>query len=114
MKILYSSEAISFQNKNEFFSMDESLINHKNGRQIWLLGVINNQNKNFRIEGTFNRDTTAISKFIKETQLSRTCREDIAFWMKLIQGIRIYPIIIIMEYLELIYNQHHISKLFGI
>lgn len=29
MKILYKSEPISVKNKNEFFSMDESLINQK-------------------------------------------------------------------------------------
>ena len=29
MKILYESEPISVKNKNEFFSMDESLINQK-------------------------------------------------------------------------------------
>ena len=45
--------------------MDENLINHKNGLQIWLLGVINNQSKVFRIEGTFNRDATTIEKFIQ-------------------------------------------------
>ena len=65
MKILYASESISSKNKNEFFSMDESLINHKKGRQIWLLGVINNQSKEFRIEGTFNRDASTIAKFIQ-------------------------------------------------
>ena len=61
MKILYKSEPISVKNKNEFFSMDENLINHKNGRQIWLLVVINNQTKDFRIEGTFNRDSSSIA-----------------------------------------------------
>ena len=65
MKILYASEPISFKNKNEFFSMDESLINHKYGRQIWLLAVINSQSKVFRIEGTFIRDATTIAKFIQ-------------------------------------------------
>ena len=38
--------------------------NHKNNRQLWLIGIINNNTKEFRIEASFNRDATTLSKFI--------------------------------------------------
>lgn len=66
MNIVYETEFISEENKREFFSADESLINHSNNAQILLLGVVNNSTKQFRIIGTTARDTNAISKFIKK------------------------------------------------
>ena len=66
MNIVYETELISEQNKREYFSADESIINHSNNTQIWLLGVINNTTKQFRIVGTLTRDANAISKFIKK------------------------------------------------
>ena len=46
MKLLYESETISIKNNRDYFSVDESLINHKNKRQLWLIGIIILQ-KNF-------------------------------------------------------------------
>ena len=46
--------------------MDESLISHKNGRQLWLLGIIKNTSKEFRIEASFLRDIPTIKIFIKK------------------------------------------------
>ena len=66
MNIVYETELISEENKREFFSADESLFNHYNNDQIWLLGVVNNSTKQFRIVGTLSRDANAISKFIKK------------------------------------------------
>lgn len=66
MNIIYETEFISEENKREFFSADESLINYSNNIQIWLLGVVNNNNKQFRIVGTTSRDANAISKFIQK------------------------------------------------
>ena len=39
MKILYESETIRIKNNRDYFSVDESLINHKNNRQLWLIGA---------------------------------------------------------------------------
>ena len=64
MKIVYASEAISEPNKNWYFSVDERLINHKDNKQIWLLGIINNSTKEFRIEASYSRDGDTLSKFI--------------------------------------------------
>lgn len=36
MKIVYGSGMISSPNNREYFSVDESLISHKNIKQIWL------------------------------------------------------------------------------
>ena len=64
MKIVYNSEVISTENNNDYFAVDESLINHINNKQVWLLGIINNNTKDFRIEGAYNRDTNTLSNFI--------------------------------------------------
>ena len=65
MHLVYETEVIGDANKNEFYSADESLITHHNYKQIWLLEVINNSTKNFRIVGSYNRDSFTLSRFIK-------------------------------------------------
>lgn len=47
-----------------FFPVDESIINHYHGKQIWLLRIRDNINKDFRIEGSFKRDTATMKAFI--------------------------------------------------
>ena len=64
MKIVYGSETISLTDNREYFSVDESLISHKHNKQIWLIGIINNITKDFRIEGTLNRDSDTLKNFI--------------------------------------------------
>jgi hypothetical protein len=66
MHLVYETEEIGEANKNEFYSADESLTTHHNYKQIWLLGVINNTTKKFRIIGSFKRDSSALSRFIKK------------------------------------------------
>ena len=66
MHLVYENEEIEDANKNEFYSEDESLITHHKYKQIWLLGVINNTTKKFRIIGSFKRDSSTISRFIKK------------------------------------------------
>ncbi len=43
------------------------MINHKDNKQVWLLGIINNSTKEFRIriEVSFSREGQTLSKFIK-------------------------------------------------
>ena len=64
LKFEYRSSPLADENENGYFSIDESLFAHKNGKQIWLLGIINNSTKDFRIEGTYERTTDCIQKFI--------------------------------------------------
>lgn len=45
MRFLYETEYIAEANANENLSCDESLIGHKNNRQLWLIGIINNTTK---------------------------------------------------------------------
>lgn len=40
------------------------MIGHKNGKQIWLLGAIDNNTKDFRIEGNYTLDSITLNKFI--------------------------------------------------
>ena len=52
---------------NATFSMDELLFNHgKNNTQIWILGIINNASKEFRLEATKTRDSSTLKKFVKK------------------------------------------------
>ena len=64
MKFLYEIEYIAEANANENFSCDESLIGHKNNSQLWLIGIINNSTKDYRIEATFQRDVNTMKEFI--------------------------------------------------
>lgn len=51
------------ENKNGFFAVDESLFGHIEGKQLWLLGIINND---FRIEPTYKRNIEDLKKFISK------------------------------------------------
>ena len=64
LKRAYQTVSLGVENKNTYFAVDESLLRHKNGKQIWLLGAIDNITKVFRIEGTYTRDAVTLEKFI--------------------------------------------------
>ena len=64
--ILYDSEPVGKLNKGEYFSVDESLITHKNNMKVWLIVFINSSTKDFRIQATYVRDENTLSKFIKK------------------------------------------------
>ena len=66
MKIVYTNESICEANKNQYFSVDESLINHIDNKQVWLLGIINNSTKDFKIEPSYSRDSQILSNFINQ------------------------------------------------
>jgi len=46
-----------------FFSVDESLINHYNGKQVWLFGICDNIAKDFRLEESYNRNSATLKEF---------------------------------------------------
>ena len=54
------------ENKNEFFAVDESLFGHIDGEQLWLFGIINNNDRYFRIEPIYTTNTEALKKFISK------------------------------------------------
>lgn len=65
LRVLYNSESISERNKFKYFSVDESLFGHRNNKQIWILGAINTQSKEFLIEPTYDRSLETIKTFIQ-------------------------------------------------
>jgi len=64
LKVAYLSEEFGTPNKNDYFSIDESLFCHKNEQQIWIVGAVNNNTKDFRLEGVISRDSAILKKFI--------------------------------------------------
>ena len=57
---------ISTNNNIEYFSIDESLINHINNNQIRSLGIINKTSKEFRIKVSYNSDSGTLANFIQK------------------------------------------------
>jgi hypothetical protein len=55
MFIVYASKPLGELNSGRYYSVDESLFNHIVDKQIWVLGIINNVTKNFRLEASLNR-----------------------------------------------------------
>ena len=64
LKIEYQSTLLGNENEWKYYSADESLINHYNGKQIWLLGICDNNTKEFRIEASYDRDAETLKEFI--------------------------------------------------
>lgn len=61
---IYQTDILGDLNTREFFCVEESLFSHKQNKQIWLLGIINNSTKEFRIEGTYSRDAITLEKIL--------------------------------------------------
>ena len=38
--VVYQSEVLGEKNSHKYFSVDGSLINHKNNRQLWIIGSL--------------------------------------------------------------------------
>lgn len=45
----YETESLGFINGNQYYSVDESFFILRNNAQLWLLGVIDNTSKDFRL-----------------------------------------------------------------
>ena len=61
----YEIEDFALENQNHHFSLDESLFCHDiNGKQIWVLGMTENETKNFRLICSYTRDNEILKKFI--------------------------------------------------
>ena len=64
MYFFYNTELLGDVNQFGFFSVDESLFAHSHNKHVWILGIIDNTSKDFRLDGTFNRDTNSLKNFI--------------------------------------------------
>ena len=61
-KHIYKLEEFSEFNKNERFAIDESFITSLDNEQWWIIGIINNTNKNFRLEFSRFRNENILKK----------------------------------------------------
>jgi len=63
--IEYESEILGEKDKHDIFAVDESLFSHtSSGDQAWVLGIISNYTKSFRLEVTKERNSAILKKFI--------------------------------------------------
>ena len=64
--IVYETEFLGEENENAFFLVDESLFGHINDNQFWLLGIINNETRDFLVEFSDSRSSDALKSFISK------------------------------------------------
>ena len=65
LKEVYMTSLVE-SNLGEYVAVDESLFCHNHGNeQIWLIGLVNTRNKNFRIEAVKSRDSDILEKIIR-------------------------------------------------
>ena len=50
-------EVFAEENKNQKIEIDESYFSHIDNKQIWVIGLINTQTKEFRLIPSFKRDS---------------------------------------------------------
>ena len=66
MPFMNLTEKLALKNKNEKFSVDESAFTKTAKKEnVWVLGIINNFTKEFRLECNIKRDEFTLTKFIK-------------------------------------------------
>ena len=54
------------EKKNDFFAVDESLFGQVDGNQFWMIGIINNKDRDFQIEPTFTWNIADLKNFISK------------------------------------------------
>lgn len=64
LKIEFQSSLLGNKNEGKYYVVDQILINHYDGKQIWLLGSCDNNTKEFRIEASYKRDSETLKEFI--------------------------------------------------
>lgn len=64
LKIEFQNILLGNENEGKYYSVDETLISHFEGKQILLLGICNNNTKEFRIEASYNRNMDTLREFI--------------------------------------------------
>ena len=64
LKIEYQSSLLWNENEGKYYSVEETLINHYDRKQIGLLGNCDNNTKEFRFEAFYNRNMETLRKFI--------------------------------------------------
>ena len=59
-------EVFAEENKNQKIEIDESYFSHIDNKQIWVIGLINTQTKEFRLIPSFKRDSATIKKIVEK------------------------------------------------
>ena len=63
LSIKYQSEILGERNSNKHFSVDESLFcSDGNQNQIWVLGIIDNITKKYRLDIAFQKNESILKK----------------------------------------------------
>lgn len=57
MRNIYKIEQWTYPNSNNHISMDESLFSYQNGEQIWIVGLLNNDTNELRLEMVKDRSS---------------------------------------------------------
>lgn len=116
----YEIELLATENENKKFAVDETLITHINGHQVWLVGIINTQTKDFRLIPVYNRNYTIlnyiITKFVEKGNvlISDSWAGYNGFYFHL-QNLDIFILSIIMDMVSLVtgMNLHPSLKIYG-
>ena len=66
LSIDYESNRLGYLNENKYFEIDEYNILNIGNTHIWFLGIIDTENKNFRLSPTFSRDGDNLNNFISK------------------------------------------------
>ena len=64
IKCVYILESIAKVNENAFISCDKSLFTHILDKQLWVVGLINSNTKELRMELTYSHDQNTLKKII--------------------------------------------------
>ena len=62
----YTLEKLAYLGENKKCAIDESLFVHIDGKQLWVIGIIDTQSLNIRIEVSFDRGTATMKKIISK------------------------------------------------
>lgn len=66
--IEYSTEKFGEENEQKYYAIDECLFSHDvNRNQLWVIGLIETTNKDFRLVLARNRDADTIKTFVERT-----------------------------------------------
>ncbi len=66
IKSIYILEPLALVNANNHVSINENLFCHSSGEQVWVVGMINSETKNLRLEIVENRNATTLQKMIEK------------------------------------------------
>ena len=66
LRNIYALERLAPKNSNYVICADESLFTHKEGEQTWVLGLINLENNDIRLEIISNRNEATLKSIIEK------------------------------------------------